>query len=399
MKSTLLLPLLFLSLVSTGQSQIFIPGQSYFGTNGYVEYLAGNLPIIITAPHGGLLNPSSIPDRDCVGCSTVNDFNTQELARAFAMAVHEKTGCWPHVIFNKLHRRKLDANREITEAADGNPSAALAWNEFHEFIETAKNQLLPVFGKGIYIDLHGHGHSIQRLELGYLLSQSELQLADNELDETSFINQSSIRRLATDNAQKLSHTELLRGPLSFGTLLSKRGYPATPSLADPFPEPGEDYFNGGYNTSRHSSYPYGSLDGLQIECNRVGIRDSMHNVLRFADSLSTAVFEFLQLHYFGETEAALCSTDTIAALVPLTDAFEIFPSPYCVNFFVKKTDEAAPGNWTCEVYDFYGNLLKMNPLEDDEALEISPRNRENVLVVFRRDGQIAGMQVVFRFCR
>lgn len=90
-----------------------------------MEYLAGNLPIIVSAPHGGLLSPTSIPDRDCAGCTTVNDFNTQELARAFAEAVHERTGCWPHLIFNKLHRRKLDANRDIAEAADGNPDAEL----------------------------------------------------------------------------------------------------------------------------------------------------------------------------------------------------------------------------------------------------------------------------------
>jgi len=77
----------------------------------------------------------------------------------------------------------------------------------------------------------------------------------------------------------------------------------------------------------------------------------------------------------------------------------VFPNPYCVNFFVKITDQAPAGNWVCEVYDFYGNLLKTKALEPGEALEISPRNLENVLVVLRRDGEVAATQAVLRFCR
>ncbi|MBC7778289.1 MAG: hypothetical protein H7246_22845 [Phycisphaerae bacterium] len=400
MKKPTLTALLFSFLFFKAFAQTYTPGQSYFGTNGYVEYLAGNLPIIVTAPHGGLLSPASIPDRDCAGCTTVNDFNTQELARAFAAAVHERTGCWPHVIFNKLHRRKLDANRDLLEAADGNPDAELAWNEFHIFVETAKNQVLPTFGKGFYMDFHGHGHDIQRLELGYLLSQTELQLADNVLDGQTYIKQSSIRHLASNNALELSHSELLRGPLSLGSLLSGRGYPATPSLPDPFPDPDEDYFDGGYNTVRHSSYQFGGrLDGVQIECNRQGVRDSMHNVLRFADSLSVTLLEYLGLHYFGDAAESLCPSDPALPAPPVPDFFDIFPNPYCVHFFVKLTDHAPAGDWVCEVYDFYGNLLKTKPLEQDQTLEIAPRNRENVLVVLRRDGAVAALQAVLQLCR
>ncbi len=399
MKKLVLVALLFSSLFFKLSGQSYTPGQSYFGTNGYVEYLAGNLPIILTAPHGGLLSPASIPDRDCVGCSTVNDFNTQELARAFAEAIHARTGCWPHIIFNKLHRRKLDANRDLPEAADGNPQAAIAWGEFHAFVEASKNQLLPNFGKGFYIDLHGHGHSIQRLELGYLLSKTELQLADSVLNGPIYVNQSSIRHLANNNGMDLTHAELLNGSLSLGTLLAERGYPATPSESDPYPDIDEDYFNGGYNTARHSSYPGGTLDGLQIECNRQGIRDSMHNVLRFADSLSVTILEYLGIHYFGNANEALCPTDTASPEPPASGFWELYPSPYCVNFFVKLKTNAPAGNWVCEVYDFYGNLLRMNTLEHDQTIEIAPRIPKSMFVVLRRDGQLAAIQVVLRFCR
>ena len=34
-----------------------------FGTNEYVEYLPGSLPVVIGAPHGGSLKPEDMPDR------------------------------------------------------------------------------------------------------------------------------------------------------------------------------------------------------------------------------------------------------------------------------------------------------------------------------------------------
>jgi hypothetical protein len=43
-------------------SQNYIPGNTYYDSTGYVKYIAGNLPLIISAPHGGSLEPTSIPD-------------------------------------------------------------------------------------------------------------------------------------------------------------------------------------------------------------------------------------------------------------------------------------------------------------------------------------------------
>jgi hypothetical protein len=63
----------------------YVPGQSYFGRNNYIEYIAGNAPVILTAPHGGALTPGSIPDRTASACggtaTTVTDANTADLVR------------------------------------------------------------------------------------------------------------------------------------------------------------------------------------------------------------------------------------------------------------------------------------------------------------------------------
>ncbi len=117
----------------------YTPGETYFGTNDYIEYHAGNIPVIISVPHGGYLEPTSIPDRACSGCVTVRDSFTEELAYDINDALPKVFGGHPHIIINKLARVKLDANREIVEAALGDPQAETAWYEYHDFIQASKD--------------------------------------------------------------------------------------------------------------------------------------------------------------------------------------------------------------------------------------------------------------------
>ena len=272
----------------------FTAGTSYFDSNNYIEYIAGNLPIIITSPHGGSLKPSSIPDRNCPDCTYQKDAYTQKLSRELKNAIYAKTGCYPHLIINLLHRIKLDANRNIGDAADGNIDAENAWAAYHEFIDSSKSQVNTFYNKGLYLDIHGHSHPIQRLELGYLVSKSTLQQSDTALNG---ITTSSIKNLATSNLNNQTHSELLRGPKSFGTLCENRGYPSVPSSNTPFPLAGEVYFTGGYNTARHGSSTGGSIDGIQIECNS-SVRFNAAARKEFVDSLAEVILDYLGEHYF-----------------------------------------------------------------------------------------------------
>ncbi|MEO6037672.1 MAG: hypothetical protein ABIQ93_04605 [Saprospiraceae bacterium] len=383
-----------LALPSILAAQSYLPGQSYFGANDYIEYVAGNLPLILSAPHGGSLKPAGIPDRDCAGCSYLKDTNTQELARAVAEAIFARTGCYPHLVINRLHRVKMDANRDLPEAADGDSIAGQAWSEFQGFLETAGDAVSGAFGKGLYIDLHGHAHPVQRLELGYLLSKNELQLPDGTLNFGNYVGQSSLRRLALLNADGANHSALLRGEYSLGTMLSEMGYPAVPSATEPFPQDTEAYFDGGYNTGRHGSRGGGAIDGIQIECHWTGVRDSTHNRLRFADSLSVALLAYLEKHYFGALAGSWCAAlPGESASHPATDSVQVFPNPYCSSFFIQTDDP--DGVWTAAVYDFAGNLLYDKTL----PAEVSPKGREKVWVVLRKNGQVVAMRAVLRYCR
>ncbi len=286
----------------------YTAGQTYFGRNSYIEYVAGNAPVILTAPHGGALTPASIPDRTAPACggsaTTVTDANTADLVRVMQQRFFAKFGTYPHIVISNLSRRKLDPNRLPTEAACGNAEAASALVEWHEFIEIAKRAVLEAGGKGWYMDIHGHGHTLQRLELGYLLTASEIDRNDAALDAaTAFENTSSVRTLS--QFAPLGFAALLRGPASLGTLYANNGFPSVPSTSDPRIN-GTDYFNGGDNTRRHScgadatalgGTTNGNICGVQIEANFTGVRDNAANRARFADITAVVLDEYLRTHW------------------------------------------------------------------------------------------------------
>ncbi len=279
-------------------SQIQCFSQTLYGTNNYVEYQVGNLPIVISVPHGGDLSPTSIPTRICNNPETVTDSFTIETAEQIKAALFLATGCYPHVIICNLKRTKLDCNRNLADGACDNSQAMTAWNEYHNFITMAQNAANSQYNnKILFVDLHGHGHTIQRIELGYLLSASDLELSETTLNSTAYINQSSIKNLVLNNRNNYTHTQLLRGPSSFGTLLTNLGFPAVPSQQIPYPGATASYFSGGYTTASHTCFdPTITTNGFQMELNYDGVRNSNSNRILFADKFKNAVLEYLNTH-------------------------------------------------------------------------------------------------------
>lgn len=274
-------------------------GQTYFGRKQYVEYVAGDLPIILSAPHGGYEEPAEIPDRSWG--TTRQDRQTQEMARAIREALYDRFGGWPHVVISHLHRIKLDPNRDVGEAAQGNPFAEWAWGEFHGFMEDASDAVAQQHGRGLYIDLHGHSHAIPRLELGYLLSSGDLEQPDHVLESAEYVTESSIRTLALEC--DTSFAALLRGPSSLGGLLAQRGFPAVPSPAAPDPG-GADYFSGGYDIRWHGSRDGGPISGVQIEMNYEGVRDTEAARAAFALAVAGALEVYFDVHFAMPLPAA-----------------------------------------------------------------------------------------------
>ena len=283
-----------------------VPGESVFGEHRYIEYIPGDLPVIIAAPHGGRLTPDEIPDR--TQGVRESDSNTQELARAIAAAIETRTGRPPHLILCLLHRAKLDANREITEAAAGNPIAEQAWREHHGFIAQACETAVKKYGVAFLIDLHGQSHPVQRLELGYLHSTEDLAREDSELNAPAFAAQGSLALVAARS--RLPYAELLRGAPSLGGLFEAAGFRATPSPSAP--KPVLPYFRGGYTVARHCK-PDAKVAGLQIECNKAGVRDTQENRALFGKAVAAALETFfpaqLGVTLKGETVTPVSPSD------------------------------------------------------------------------------------------
>ena len=269
------------------------PGTAYFGTARYIEYVAGDLPIVLTSPHGGRLRPAAVADRK-EGVTDM-DANSQELARALAAAFHARTGAHVHLVASHLHRSKLDPNREIKEAAQGEPAAELAWREFHVSISGALAAAVARHGFAFLVDIHGHSHPIARLELGYALSSPQLNVTDTAFDRSGVIAVSTFRDLHTRRGG--SAATLLRGAHSLGALFAAQGYDAVPSPA--MPDPGQHpYFSGSYIVRHHTAAPHAAaVSGLQIECHRIGVRDTEENRAKFARAAAEVLLTFLQENY------------------------------------------------------------------------------------------------------
>ena len=307
-------------------SQQYVSGQTYYGQDSLIEYQCGNLPIILSAPHGGYEKPASLPDRNCVGCVTQRDSYTQELTRQLKAEILFKTGCYPHVIINRLYRGKLDANREIIEATDSNLVTEPYWHEYMNFVDSAKNLIYKSYPKGLFIDIHGHGHAIQRLELGYLLTATDLRKSDSLLNLSPINAKTSVLNLRFSNLNSHTHAELIRGTNSLGSMLQRRGIPSVPSDSIPFPLVGESYFNGGYNTKRFGSRNGGTIDGIQIESHQ-NIRFTKSIRDAYADSLADVLLEYLEIHYFQNFSNYYCNIHSSVNETNKIHNITVFPNP------------------------------------------------------------------------
>lgn len=265
-------------------------GDVFFDTNKWTECIVGDMPLVISVPHGGNVKPTNIPDRTCDDATTVRDSYTIEIAKAIEKEMMIKYGKKPFIIISHLARTKLDQNRALEESSCGNTDMNATWRKFHNYIDTALNVAVKKYGEVLYIDLHAHGHTIQRLELGYSLSISELGYVYTGTDLPNLGNKSSLNNLLKTR-KDLNINQLLIGDKAFGTLMANRGAPSVPSKQNAYPMASDPYFNGGYNTRLYTSSTYPNVYGWQIEMNSEA-RNTTARQTAFAKTFIESVTEF-----------------------------------------------------------------------------------------------------------
>ena len=258
-------------------------------TTNYIKFYKGNIPLILSAPHGGLSTPSHIQDRT-QGVFDLDDF-TLELTENIINEFHKQIGKTPYVIIGEISRTKVDLNRQRNEAYE-DEKAKIIYDEFHSLIQNCEKEIDNKFGKGLYIDIHGQSHPKGYLEFGYLLKNDILKLHDTYLEE--YKNKSSIHTLSKFSSECFLYQ--LKGPHSLGSLMCNEGYDSIPSVKLPYATD-ENYFEGAYDTIRYGSLENGNISGIQIEFPYLNIRDSEENRKKCAVSFVKSIIKFMKIHF------------------------------------------------------------------------------------------------------
>lgn len=259
------------------------------------ELASVSAAVIISAPHGGSLKPVAYADRDCEGnagwiCAA--DSYTLELSERVATRFGmQHNGRCPWMVINYLHRSKLDANREIVEAADGDANAEIIWQTFHDYIALAQEKVQAIHGddgsgiKGVLFDFHGYKGTDYNpagspyTQYGYRLTENTLdvnQLPDSPSGSMTHASQSlgagGLERVVRGDKSMGHFVPAIDQQLVVGDMPAGCGDPMpSPMLPNPKAICANcDYKSGGYDIREHENNVVGNLkmNAIQIELPR-----------------------------------------------------------------------------------------------------------------------------------
>lgn len=206
----------------------------------YLTYKAGSSNVVISAPHGGGIRPFSIPPRK--GGVQVRDTYSRRLTELVVDKLYQS----PSYIISDIHRSRVDLNRSIEEAAEGNPKAEAIWREWDGTIRGFLDEARERNPRVLYVDIHSHDDN-DTFELGYNLSASDYLRA---------MRGEKVRGVSTFDSIPGSLYQKLFGPYSFKHSLELMG------LKTFIPNGTEVYFNGGRNVEVYSGE---GVAAIQIE--------------------------------------------------------------------------------------------------------------------------------------
>ena len=220
----------------------------------FVTTIQGDLPIILSAPHGGRDRLPGLPDRTpptpdqakkfaawggFVGGA--GDTGTLEIAERVAQRLKARFGKSPYLVVNRAQRRYLDANRPAELAYDlpGDNGPKEIHDAYHRALGEMRQDVIRRFGRGIVLDIHG-----QATEKGTVFRGTNFERAVNSL-------------------LKRSGRAALDGPSSVFGGLAARGYLVNPPIGSDARE--DRFYGGGFITQSYGSANGGAVDAIQIE--------------------------------------------------------------------------------------------------------------------------------------
>jgi N-formylglutamate amidohydrolase len=233
---------------------------------------AGELPVILTAPHGGRADVPGCDLRTPVGTRFVtgSDFNTDVLVQEIAAEVKRLTGRQPYLVMAKFHRRFIDANRRPDEGY-GSPGCQADYDFYHSAIRGFVDEVRGKYPRAMLFDVHGQSAYPDSIVRGTQHGRTVKTL------------------LAHAGAPGLT------GPDSVFGRFAAMGYAIVPandtSPADRVEAP--DYA-GGYTVVSYGSHKSDGIDAMQLEFGR-NLRER-HALQKTARDTAAAIAAFYERH-------------------------------------------------------------------------------------------------------
>jgi len=204
----------------------------------------GELPIILSAPHGGSETiPGAEPrkgeglERKPGGFVTARDTGTEELAHEVADAIAMRFGKQPYFVISRAHRKFLDPNRAPAAAYECDAGQAI-YDEYHTALDEACREVGEKFHAGLLLDLHGQGSA-----------------KDTVFRGTKNGTTVAVLRQRFGEAAHTGETSLLGQ-------LKRRGWTVHP---DPFDSREQSGYSGGYIVQRYGGQGHFGIDAVQLE--------------------------------------------------------------------------------------------------------------------------------------
>ncbi len=219
----------------------------------FVVVQRGQMPVILSAPHGGPDRMPGVADRvrpDPSAGSTARwggfhggagDVGTLELTQLVAARVKAKTGRAPYVVLNRAQRRYVDINRPANLAYDppGTDGPKQIYDAYHRSLAEFCREVAELYGRGLLLDIHGQGDARDTLFRG-----------------TS--NGRTVRHLLHKDGPAA-----LTGPDSIFGILAAKGYDVNPAIGSPAQE--DRRYNSGYIVVTYGGAAGSTVDAIQLE--------------------------------------------------------------------------------------------------------------------------------------
>ncbi|MBI5799940.1 MAG: N-formylglutamate amidohydrolase [Verrucomicrobia bacterium] len=217
-------------------------------TNEFLQVQRGELPVIITAPHGGSLPIPGVPkrlgpegERTSGKFVTSQDTRTFELATTTAKRVEELTGKKPYLVASKAHRQYVDPNRPEKEAVE-HPNAQAVHAAFHGQVREFVDELRKKFPAGaLLLDIHGQAASTNTIYRGTQNGTTVMKMVEKH------------------------GASALTGENSILGYLAVKGIKIEPPNTPPGTPPETRAFGGGYIVRSYGSHTTNGVDAIQLE--------------------------------------------------------------------------------------------------------------------------------------